>query len=105
MSALVERKLPAMSDDYIERPNDFYFPINLSQFEDLVGKVLTQFEAINLPASVEQANKQIIKQLLWRWYDGVQENCITSWRAIIGPIDIKAREQELGWKKNDSTES
>jgi hypothetical protein len=95
--SLVERKLVGLPDDAIERMGDFYFPINVHQFEDLVGKVLTQFEAINLPEKVEQANKDIVKQLLWRWFDNVQENSITSWKAIVGPIDIKEREKELGW--------
>jgi len=97
--SLVERKIQGMPDDFMEHANDFYFPINVSQFEDLIGKVMMQFEAINLPESVEKANKDIIKQLLWKWFDSVQENSITSWKAIIGPIDIKEREKELGWGK------
>ncbi len=93
------RKLPAMPDDYIHRPDDFYFPINMPQFNELYGKMMTHLEAIGLDKKTEEAHKIILKQTLWKWYDGVQENSITSWKAIIGPIDIKQRQEELGWKQ------
>lgn len=101
--SLVERRISGLPDDAIERMSDFYFPINSDQFEDLVGKVLTQIEAINLPPAVQRANKDITKQLLWRWFDNVQENSISSWKGIIGPVDIKEREKELGWNPGENS--
>lgn len=96
---LVKREIKGMPDDYIERPQDFYFPINIHQFEDLVGEIMVQLEAMNMPQKAEEANKQIVKRLLWRWWENAQENSITSWKEIIGPLDMKEREKELGWEK------
>lgn len=64
----------------------YYFPANTKQFEDLVGKMLTQVEAMNLRESVEKANKDIVRQILWNWWSGVQENSLTSSGRCIGPI-------------------
>jgi len=66
--------------------NRYYFPANTRQFEDLVGKMLTQIEAMNLRESVEKANKDIVRQILWSWWGGVQENSMTSSGLCIGPI-------------------
>ena len=66
--------------------NRYYFPANTRQFEDLVGKMLTQIEAMNLRESVEKANKDIVRQILWSWWSGVQENSMTSSGLCIGPI-------------------
>lgn len=64
----------------------YYFPVNLSLFEDLVGKMLTHIEAVNLPPGVEKANKDLIRQSLWRWWEFVQENSLSSYKNCIGPI-------------------
>ena len=66
---------------------DYYFPINVRQMEDLVGKVLTQVESMNLRENVEKAAKDVFRQQLWRWFDSVQENSISSWKLCIGPIE------------------
>lgn len=66
--------------------NRYYFPANTRQFEDLVGKMLTQIEAMNLRESVEKANKDIVRQILWSWWGSVQENSMTSSGLCIGPI-------------------
>lgn len=71
--------------DY-DKINRYYFPANTRQFEDLVGKMLTQVEAMNLRDSVEKANKDIIRQMLWKWWNDVQENSMTSYKLCIGPI-------------------
>ncbi len=83
MSKKVARTVPVLSVEAIGR---YYFPVNLSQFEDLVGKVLTQIEAMNLRESVEKANKDLARQTLWKWFDGVQENSLTSFKGCIAPI-------------------
>ena len=69
-----------------EQMDRYYFPVNTRQFEALVGKMLTQVEAMNLRESVEKANKDIIRQILWKWWNDAQENSMTSWKLCIGPI-------------------
>ncbi len=64
----------------------YYFPVNLRQFENLVGKVLTQIEAMNLNERSEKANKDIARQTLWGWWNDTQENSLTSAGLCIGPI-------------------
>ena len=64
----------------------YYFPVNLSQIEDLLGKMLTQIEAMNLRESVETANKSLVRQRVWKWFEDVQENSLTSYRGCIAPI-------------------
>lgn len=68
------------------RIEQYYFPVNLRQFENLVGKVLTQIEAMNLNERSEKANKDIARQTLWSWWNDAQENSITSSGLCIGPI-------------------
>lgn len=64
----------------------YYFPVNTRQFEGLVGKMLTQIEAMNLRESVEKANKDMVRQILWGWWNDAQENSLTSYQLCIGPI-------------------
>lgn len=80
---MIEMKTHGIDPSKINR---YYFPANTRQFEDLVGKMLTQVEAMNLRESVEKANKDIVRQLLWKWWNDVQENSMTSSRLCIGPI-------------------
>jgi hypothetical protein len=67
---------------------DLYFPIRHTQVRDILGKVLTQIEAMNLPASAEKANKAIFTQMLWRWFDEVMDNSATSSEGCIAPIKL-----------------
>lgn len=69
-----------------EKIEKYYFPINLSQVEDLLGKMLTQVEAMNLRGTVEKANKDIVRQRIWKWFEEVQENSLTSYKGCIAPI-------------------
>lgn len=80
--------------DYSNNTYNYYFPINLYQVEDLLGKVLTHIEAMNLPSSVEKANKDLLRQSIWRWYDSVQENSLTSSKGCIGAIKLPPRTAE-----------
>lgn len=68
---------------------NYYFPINISQVEDLLGKMLTHIEAMNLPQQVEKANKSLVRQTIWRWWDFAQENSMTSYKGCIGPIEVR----------------
>lgn len=67
---------------------DLYFPVNEPQIRDLIGKILTHVDAMGLPERVEKANKDLIKQALWRWFSDAQENSMTSYRGCIGPIEV-----------------
>lgn len=64
----------------------YYFPIDVSQVENLLGQMLTQVEAMNLREQVEKANKDIVRQRIWKWFEDVQENSLTSYQGCIAPI-------------------
>lgn len=78
-----KKQIVEIEPDKIEQ---YFFPVNLSQFENLVGKVLTQIEAMNLNERSEKANKDIARQTLWGWWNSAQENSLTSSGLCIGPI-------------------
>lgn len=80
-------KLPT---GWYEEPTNYWFPTNQSQVEMLMGRVLTQIEAMNLPPSVEKANKDVLRSVLWRWFGDVQENSLTSTNDVIAPIHTVA---------------
>lgn len=90
-------QLPVMPKAIYDRPNDVYIPVNIGQVKDLLGKVLTQIEAMNLSEKAENANKSIAKQTIWLWWENAQENSLTSWERCIGPIDMEERKKTLGW--------
>lgn len=69
-----------------EKIEHYYFPVNLSQVKDLLGKMLTQVEAMNLRGTVEKANKDIVRQRIWKWFEEVQDNSLTSYKGCIAPI-------------------
>jgi hypothetical protein len=69
-----------------ERLDKYYFPINLNQVKDLLGKMLTHVEAMNLREGVEKANKDLVRQHIWKWFAEVQENSLTSYKGCIAPI-------------------
>lgn len=62
----------------------YYFPINVNQVEDLLGKTLTQLEVMNLRN--EKATKDVFRQLIWSWFGNVQENSTTSYQGCIAPV-------------------
>jgi hypothetical protein len=74
--------------DWFNTPGEFWFPINQWQMDNLVGRVLTHIEAMNLPENVLKANKDLVKQSLWGWYGDVQENSLTSYQGCIAPIRV-----------------
>lgn len=77
--------------------SSIHFPINHHQVRDLLGKLLTQLDSMNLPERAHAANKAVIIQHIWRWFDTVVENSNTSYKGCIGPIDAKKRAEELGF--------
>jgi len=86
-----------------DRIEDFYFPVNFRQIEDLVGKVLTQIEAMNMSPTAEKANKDIARQLLWKWWSDAQENSMTSYKQCIGPIYARTGNRSADDKSPIST--
>lgn len=68
--------------------DDLYFPINHYQIRDILGKILTQVEAMNLQPKSESATKIIFTQMVWRWFDEVMSNSATSSQGCIAPIKI-----------------
>ena len=85
MSTEVKSKVEVVAIDPM-KIEQYYFPVNLRQFENLVGKVLTQIEAMNLNERSEKANKDIARQTLWGWWSDAQDNSLTSYGLSIGPI-------------------
>lgn len=83
-----------MSVDYIHVPGgvgqsyeDYFFPIQAAQVRNLVGKILTHIEAMNLPARVEKANKDLVRQRIWDWWSESMHNSTSSAGGCIGPIE------------------
>jgi hypothetical protein len=76
-----------------EFETNVHFPVSTSQFKSLLGKVLTHIEAMGLPEVVEAANKKLIKETLWKWWETVwetvEEGSITSANGCIAPIDLR----------------
>lgn len=68
--------------------NDVFFPINYPQVRDLLGKMLTHVDALGLDAFQRDAAKSLIKQSIHVWFEGVQENSMTSYRGCIAPIEL-----------------
>ena len=67
-----------------EKLDRYYFPINVDQVKDLLGKTLTQLEVMNLRN--EKATKDVFRQLIWSWFSNVQDNSVTSYQGCIAPI-------------------
>lgn len=68
--------------------NDVYFPINYPQVRDLLGKMLTHVDALGLSDTQGKAAKDLVRESFHRWYSGVQENSLRSYRGCIGPIEV-----------------
>lgn len=68
--------------------NDTYYTVSHLQLRDLIGKLLTLLDAMNLPDRVHHAQKALIVQSVWQWWDGVYENSTTSYKGCIAPIVI-----------------
>ena len=68
--------------------NDVFFPINYPQVRDLLGKMLTHIDALGLPEAQGKAVKDLVRQSFSVWFDGVQDNSMTSYRGCIGPIEL-----------------
>ena len=85
--------------------DDYHFPVNLHLAQNLLGKMLTHVEAMNLSQTAEKANKDLVKQTFWKWWGDVQENSVTSYKGCIAPIQVvrasNGTEREYHWLKTD----
>lgn len=81
--------------------DDYHFPVNINLAKNLLGKILTHIEAMNLPESVKKANKDLLSQSFWSWWEMVKHSSLTSSHDCLAPI------QELDgatrWLANDSS--
>jgi hypothetical protein len=72
----------------VDVAEDVYFPVNYLQIRALLGKMLTHVDALGLDAFQRDAVKSLVKQSFHQWWDGAQENSMTSFRGCIAPIEL-----------------
>lgn len=65
-----------------------YFPINYPLVRDLLGRMLTVVDCAVSPGAQNKATKDLVRQSLYRWFEEVQENSLTSYRGCIAPIEV-----------------
>lgn len=80
--------------------DDVYYPINHWQLRDLLGKVLTQLDAMGLPDRAHRAARSLLTQEVWRWWDGVHENATTSGAGSIAPVVTRGSNPNTGAVSN-----
>lgn len=91
-------RLPAGFDVNYE---DYWYPIQKFQVSNLLGQVLTQLDAMNLSPDATKANRNIFIQMMWRWFDEVMDNSVTSADDRITPIKIVTNKSvQLSSRKN-----
>lgn len=76
------------SEHYDILGDDIYYPVNHQQLRDLLGKLLTQLDAMALPDRAHRATKTLLTQEVWRWWDGVAVNATTSYKGCIAPVVV-----------------
>lgn len=83
--------LPTMhqTSQYNITGDNIYYPANHEQLRDLLGKLLTLLDAMNLPDRVHMAQKALIVQSVWAWWDSVYDNATTSYQGCIAPITLE----------------
>lgn len=85
-----------------------WYPTSPMQIRDLLGKLLTQLDAMGLPDRAHRAAKTLLVQEVWRWWDGVYENATTSesLAPVVGTpggryIEGQPSSNRWGWKSED----
>lgn len=74
------------SADYDLLGDDTYLPANHRQVRDLLGKLLTQLDAMGLSERAHKAARTLIVETTWRWWGEVFENATTSAAGCIAPL-------------------
>jgi hypothetical protein len=90
MSSTVQEQEPVVVHRQTSRygilAENIYYPVNHLQLRDLLGRVLTQLDAMGLPDRAHRAARALLTQEVWRWWDGVTENATASYQGCIAPI-------------------
>lgn len=63
-----------------------WFPVNHNQVRDLLGRLLTQLDAMGLPDRAHKAARTLITADVWRWFDAACYNATTSADGCLAPI-------------------
>jgi hypothetical protein len=63
-----------------------YFPINHNLVRDLLGRLLTQLDAMALPDRAHKAAKSLLVREVWRWWSWCAENSTTSGLGCVAPV-------------------
>jgi hypothetical protein len=66
--------------------DNVYYPVNHRQVRDLLGKLLTQLDAMALSDRAHGAAKSLLTREVWGWWNGVYENATTSYKGCLAPI-------------------
>lgn len=66
-----------------------YNPVNHLLLRDLLGRLLTQLDAMALPDRAHRAARTLITAEVWRWWDFVHENAVTSGQGCIAPVVVR----------------
>lgn len=87
----IEPALRAATKDYDILNDLTYFPVNHNLVRDLLGRVLTQLDAMALPDRAHSAAKSLLTREVWRWWSFACENSTTSGLGCIAPV-VMSRE-------------
>lgn len=63
-----------------------HYPVDHNQVRDLVGKLLTQLDAMALSDRAHRAARTLFVQQIWAWWGNVHENAVTSTQGCIAPV-------------------
>lgn len=95
----------AVSGSYYNLHDRVYFPINHKLVRDLLGRLLTQLDVMNLSDRAHSAAKSLTVREVWRWWSYVCDNAVTAGMGCLAPVvvDEDAAEDEplsnrWGWK-------
>lgn len=76
----------ARSGDYGNLDARVYFPINHNLVRDLLGRLLTQLDAMGLPDRAHSAAKSLLVREVWRWWSFACDNATTSGLGCLAPV-------------------
>lgn len=91
--------------------DDTYFPTNHQQVRDLIGRVLTQLDAMSLPERAHRAAKTLLTREVWSWWNGIYENSTTSGLGCLAPVVMNSHavpgndvpsSNRWGWESEDA---
>jgi len=74
------------SPHYSTLDDQTWFPIKHSQLRDLLGKVLTQLDALSLPDRAHRAARSLIVAEFWRWWNEACDSACTSYAGCLAPV-------------------